>query len=230
MYHWFNFSRVLHFILFLFTLEFYKETFRWTTKKLNKRLHNEIARFVQLFIFFFKAQIIVYRSIAIGQPNLFFELGITKWKIENGKSVVRLNQRMKSVIIHGNLLFMIDRFFRFRFEILYYFVTISETFDRAIYRFLLEWEIIDEYAGTLFFWDNIWFFKLYKIYLFYIIEDCKLFDLLNYSIFQLWDIYAEYAYHWNLNQFFQWFIFYIFQFVIRNRSSSICKDKIMFRG
>lgn len=95
MYHWFNFSRVLHFILFLFTLEFYKETFRWTTKKLNKRLHNEIARFVQLFIFFFKAQIIVYRSIAIGQPNLFFELGIAKWKIENGKSMVRLNQRMK---------------------------------------------------------------------------------------------------------------------------------------
>lgn len=104
---------------------------------------------------------------------------------------------MKSVIIHGNPLF-ID-FFAFASKLvsmpLFVRDNITEIFDRAIYHSLLQrrmrrmtdnWRIL--YVGTLFFWDTLYDFLNYmnyinyngKIYLFYTIENCKLFDLLNY--------------------------------------------------
>lgn len=112
-----------------------KRSGKWATEKLNKGCTNEIARFAQFYFFLRSSD---YRLSPLDNQIFLRIFSFAKliW------SMIRLNQRLKSLIIHGNPLSLRSIFSSFRFESLYtiiwMFVTISEIFDRVIYHLLLE--------------------------------------------------------------------------------------------
>lgn len=105
MYHWFNFSRILRFILFFVYARILQRNVPASEqlKSLTKGCTNEIAHFAQFYFFLRSSD---YRLSPLDNQIFLRIFSFAKliW------SIMRLNQRLKSLIIHGNPLSL--RFFR----------------------------------------------------------------------------------------------------------------------
>lgn len=135
MYHWFNFSSLHPFFVYARILQRNVPASE-QLKSLTKGCTNEIAHFAQFYFFLRSSD---YRLSPLDNQIFLWIFSFAKliW------SMMRLNQQLKSLIIHGNPLSLRSIFSSFHFEtclytIIWMFVTISEIFDRVIYHLLLE--------------------------------------------------------------------------------------------
>lgn len=165
MYHWFNFSRILRFILFFVYARILQRNVPASEqlKSLTKGCTNEIARFAQFYFFLRNSD----NRLSPLDNQIFlriFSFAKLIW------SIMRLNQRLKSLIIHGNPLSLRSIFSSFRFETCLYTI-IRSWYIRNIRSCNLSLVIRttnERWSTNIVRWNiiflryTIWFFKLYK--------------------------------------------------------------------
>lgn len=123
MYHWFNFSRILRFIFFFVYARILQRNVPASEqlKSLTKGCTNEIARFAQFYFFLRSSD---YRLSPLDNQIFLRIFSFAKliW------SMMRLNQRLKSLIIHGNPLSLRSIFFELslRNSSLYYYSNVRD--------------------------------------------------------------------------------------------------------
>lgn len=156
MYHWFNFSSLHPFFVYARILQRNVPASE-QLKSLTKGCTNEIARFAQFYFFLRNSD----NRLSPLDNQIFlriFSFAKLIW------SMMRLNQRLKSLIIHGNPLSLRSIFSSFRFETCLYTI-IRSWYIRNIRSCNLSLVIrttneTNEYC-TLFFWDILYDFLNY---------------------------------------------------------------------